>query len=85
MNTYQIFLKDSEEIITVEKRKLTIRDSFVTANGAKIGENEQMTLIVPLNSILYITEILIPDVNSSVKNEAENIKQWRFGTEPPKD
>ena len=90
-NLYQIHLvaspeeRPNEEIVTVDKRKLSIRDGYVHANGCKIGENEQMSLIVPFNSIRYITEIVVPDDNSQPKKENENIKQWRFGQEPPKD
>jgi hypothetical protein len=81
-NIYQIYLKDSEEIISVDKRKMSIRDGCVHANGPKMGEIEQAALIIPLNSIKYIAEILTPDVNTSAVKE-ENIKMWKFGDLPP--
>ena len=85
-NKYKIHSRYIDDVIEVEKRKLTIRDNYITVNGAKIGEQLPMTLILPLSSIAFIEEIQDPD-SPGVKpvGEPANLKQWRFGTQPPKD
>ena len=80
-NKYRIFTKFTEDIIEVEQRKLTIRDGYLSVNGAKIGENELTSLIIPLNSIAFIEE----KIETPLKKENVPVKKWRFGSEFPKD
>lgn len=85
-NKYKIHCLYIDEVIEVAKRKLTIRDNYVTVNGAKIGEKSPMTLILPLSSISFIEEIQDPDSPGvQPRKPGGNLKQWRFGTKPPEE
>ena len=84
-NKYKIHSRYIDEVIEVEKRKLTIRDNYIQVNGARIGENKPMSLILPLTSIAFIEETQDPDSPGvKIQDKTANVKQWRFGTEPPK-
>lgn len=80
-NVYEIYLTN-DEIVSVDKRKMSIRDGCVHANGPIIGGNRQASLIIPLSSIKYIQEMLLPDAEPK-PDEGQNIKMWKFGDLPP--